>query len=47
MITIVWDSEGVIYIDYMEKGKTASGLHYAEFAEKAVSFCEEKYAFPI
>jgi len=25
-----WDSQGVIYIDYLEKGKTVTGLHYAE-----------------
>jgi len=28
MATVFWDSQGVIYIDYLEKGKT--GLYYAE-----------------
>ena len=31
LIAIVsWDSEGVIYIDYLEKSKTVTGLYYAE-----------------
>jgi len=30
MATVVWDSQGVIYIDYLEKGKTVTGLYYAE-----------------
>ena len=30
MATVFWDSQGVIYIDYLEKGKTITGLYYAE-----------------
>jgi len=30
MATIFWDSQGVIYIDYLEKCKTVTGLYYAE-----------------
>jgi len=30
MATVFWDSQGVIYIDYLEKGKTVIGLYYAE-----------------
>ena len=30
MTTVAWNSQGVIYIDYMEKGKTVTGLNYAE-----------------
>ena len=30
MATVFWDSQGVIYIDYLEKGKTVTGLYYAE-----------------
>jgi len=30
MVTVFWDSQGVIYIDYLEKGKTVTGLYYAE-----------------
>jgi len=27
MATVFWDSQGVIYIDYLEKGKTVTGLY--------------------
>jgi len=30
MATVFWDSQGVIYFDYLEKGKTVTGLYYAE-----------------
>jgi len=30
MITVFWGSQGVIYIDYLEKGKTVRGLYYDE-----------------
>lgn len=30
MATVVWNSHGVIYIDYLEKDKTTIGLYYAE-----------------
>jgi len=30
MATVFWDSQGLIYIDYLEKGKTVTGLYYAE-----------------
>ena len=30
MATVFWDSQGVIYIDYLEKGKTVTGLNFAE-----------------
>jgi len=30
LATVFWDSQGVIYIDYLEKGKTVTGLYYAE-----------------
>ena len=30
MATVSWDSQGVIYIDYLEKGKMVTGLYYAE-----------------
>ncbi|KAJ8705419.1 hypothetical protein PYW08_012465 [Mythimna loreyi] len=28
--TVFWDLQGVIYIDYLEKGKTITGLYYAD-----------------
>lgn len=30
MATVFWDSQGVIYIDYLEKGKTITGAYYAD-----------------
>ena len=30
MGTVFWDSQGVIYIDYLEKGESITGLYYAE-----------------
>ena len=30
MATVFWDSQGVIYINYLEKGKMVTGLYYAE-----------------
>jgi len=30
MATVFCDSQGVIFIDYLEKGKTVTGLYYAE-----------------
>ena len=34
MATIFWDSQGVTYIDYLEKGKMVTGLYYAELLGK-------------
>jgi len=34
MATVFWDSQGVIYIDYLEKGKTVTGLYYAELLRR-------------
>lgn len=30
MATVFWDSQGVIHIDYLEKGKTITGRYYAD-----------------
>ena len=30
MATVFWDSQGVIYINNLEKGSTATGFYYAE-----------------
>ena len=50
MTTIFWDSQGVIYIDYLEKGKTVTWFYYAELlgqiAEKTAPFDVEKSALP-
>ena len=50
MTTVFRDLQGVIYIDYLEKGKTVTGLYHAELlgriAVKMVPFSEEKNALP-
>jgi len=50
MITVFWGSQGVIYIDYLEKGKTVRGLYYDELlgriAENTAPFGLEKSALP-
>ena len=28
--TVFWNSQGAIYVDYLKKGKTVTGLYYAE-----------------
>ena len=30
MATVFWDSQGEIYIDYLEKGKMVTGLYYGK-----------------
>ena len=30
MATVFWDSQGAIYVDYLEKGKMVTGFYYAE-----------------
>lgn len=32
--TVFWDSQGIIHIDYLEKGKTITGVYYAELLER-------------
>ena len=34
MASVFWDSEGVLMIDYLERGKTVTGAHYAELVCK-------------
>jgi len=34
MATVFWDSQGVIYMDYLEKGKMVTGLYYAELLDR-------------
>jgi len=48
MGTVFRDSQGVFYIDYLEKGKTVTGLYYAESLGRSdkASFGEEKSALP-
>jgi Transposase. len=30
LATVFWDSQGVIFINYLEKGKAVTGLYYAK-----------------
>lgn len=34
MATVFWDARGVIYVDYLEKGKTITGTYYANLLQK-------------
>ena len=34
MATVSWDARGVIYIDYLEKGKTIIGAYYASLLHR-------------
>jgi [histone H3]-lysine36 N-dimethyltransferase SETMAR len=34
MVTVFWDSYGIVLIDYLEKGKTITGVYYASLIDK-------------
>jgi transposase len=34
MATVFWDARGIIFIDYLQKGKTITGVYYANLLEK-------------
>ena len=42
MAAVFWDSQDVIYIDYLEKDKTVTGLYYAELLVRFDSELQEK-----
>jgi len=42
MATVFWDSQGVIHIDYLEKGKTITGVYYSELLDRFDSALKEK-----
>ena len=42
MASVCWDSEGVLMIDYLERGKTVTGVYYAELIRKLRSAIKEK-----
>lgn len=54
MATVFWDSQGIIYMDYLEKGKRITGLYYAELLgrldaelkKKMAPFGKKKSALP-
>ena len=39
MATVFWDSHGIILIDYLQKGKTITGVYYAS----DVDLCSNYY----
>jgi len=42
MATVFWDSHGVIFIDYLQKGKTITGAYYASLLDKLEAELAEK-----
>ena len=40
--SVFWDSDGVLMIDYLERGKTVTGDYYAELIWKLRSAIKEK-----
>lgn len=34
MASVFWDAHGIIYIDYLQKGRTVTGEYYAELLDK-------------
>lgn len=34
MLTVFWDTRGIVFIDYLEKGKTITGAYYASLLDK-------------
>lgn len=42
MASVFWDSEGVLMIDYLERGTTVTGVYYAELIRKLRKTIKEK-----
>ncbi|XP_076643528.1 histone-lysine N-methyltransferase SETMAR-like [Halictus rubicundus] len=42
MATVFWDSGGVIFIDYLQKGKTITGAYYASLLDRLKAEIAEK-----
>ena len=42
MATVFWDSQGVILIDYIEKGKTITGAYYSSLLDRLKTELQEK-----
>lgn len=45
MLTVFWDSHGVIHIDYLEKGKTINGAYYANLVRETRKSDENRETF--
>jgi histone-lysine N-methyltransferase SETMAR len=43
MTSVFWDAEGILFIDYLEKGKTITGEYYSNLlARLDEKFCEKR-----
>lgn len=42
MASVFWDSEGVLMIDYLQRGKTITGVYYAQLIRKLRVAIKEK-----
>ena len=42
MASVFWDSHGVIFIDYLEKGRTLTGAYYAALLDRLVDEIRKK-----
>jgi len=43
MASVFWDAEGILFIDYLEKGKTITGQYYSNLLAKLdKKFCEKR-----
>lgn len=42
MATVFWDARGIIFIDYLEKGKTITGAYYASLLDQLHSEIKTK-----
>ena len=42
MATVFWDLQGIIFVDYMEKGKTIAGTYYSSLLDRLKIELQEK-----
>lgn len=42
MVTVFWDTQGVILLDYLERGKTMNGVYYAELLKRLREAIKQK-----
>jgi len=41
MVLVFWDAEGILSIDYLEKGKTVTGEYYSNLLTR-IKICEKR-----
>jgi hypothetical protein len=42
MASVFWDAEGILAIDYLDKGKTITGKYYSNLLTRLGEKCGEK-----